>query len=176
LDVLIKLINTQAKVNNFKRNENWPTPLAIPFHANVDRKSTIKKIEHGEPRVTVAISKMVKHALDIPRWTHVYTGITPTNNGPMMYQLANRVCTWYPGKKRSVVRHMIDNIPASLFCWRGLFFNELNPKLEPSKKFGPPRYKMEPGHRERANQIARFPKAYSPRDSSKETAKPIRRF
>ena len=165
MKLLVKMINKQAAINNDKRDENWPEQLAQPFWSKMNRKATLRRIKTRKSRVTVAIVRMVQMGLDIPEWTHVYSGVRPGSSGPMFYQLACRVCTPYPKKKPPIVRMMIDPNQMSLGCFRKLWFNEIHPKLEGKDV----RYRIDPRHQERAYEIAKYGKAYSIQDASKET-------
>lgn len=127
---MARKINETAAFKNQKEGTNYPIPLAIVFaDKQGDRQLAIKKARAGTVRVTVAIEKIVKHALSVPAWTHIYTGITPISNGPMFYQLFSRVSTPpKPGDKKPqpVVRHIVDATAASVKTLKNLYYSEFD--------------------------------------------------
>jgi superfamily II DNA or RNA helicase len=108
LQEILNSINSKAQIYK-SMGHKLPLVTAIAFHGKVDRDRVLTHIKEGHSRVMVAIESMVKHGLDVPAWTHVYVGINPTSNGPMFYQLANRVCTPAPNKPQPVVRILTDS-------------------------------------------------------------------
>ena len=128
---LVNLINTQAKINNYKRGEKWPLKLAVGFMAGSDRDGILKLVEEGVVRVTVAIRGMVKHGLDVRMWDTVMSTI-PTNNPALFYQLACRCCTpQKEGVKKNIPLVIIfrDEVGQSIGCLRSLYSKEIKPGL-----------------------------------------------
>ncbi len=170
---LVKLINQQAEVNNLKRGEDWPEELAIPYQGGSDKDLAFAKIEKKNCKVVVAIARMTQRGLDVRRWTHVYTAIIPTNNGPIFSQLAARCCTPYLNKPCPIVNVLIDWTGASIYCFKSLFFSEILPNLK-DQLGKPARYKMDSETLKRAWEIAKFPRSYYPKNQTKHV--PVRRF
>lgn len=141
VDLLVKAINKQAKINNFKRNEKWPKHCAVPFMAGTNRDAILKNAQEGVHKVTVAIRGMVKHGLDISAWDTVISAI-PTNNPALFYQLSCRGCTPHRDgseKNTPLVVVLVDGIGASIGCFRSLMSKEVFPKLKGEH----PRYKLD---------------------------------
>jgi superfamily II DNA or RNA helicase len=170
MKLLADMINLQAQINNQKRNETWPKTLAITYSRGVIKEQAMRMIERYECRVVIAISKMMTRGIDLKAWTHTYIGVIPTSSFSFFYQLANRVGTPYLGKPQPIVRQIIDAMPASLHCFKKLFWTEIAKHLS-AKQDQPPRYKMETSTRKRAFEIAQHPQLYSIRDAVAEVQK-----
>jgi superfamily II DNA or RNA helicase len=138
---LVELINSQAKINNYKRNEHWPLQLAAPFMQGVNRARTLKESSNGNIRVIVAIRGMVKHGLDNRAWDTVLSTI-PTNNPALFYQLSCRCCT--PPEKGVIKNNpevyvFLDGVGQSSGCLRSLYNKEIRPGMSGKH----PRYKID---------------------------------
>lgn len=128
---LVRMINQTAAFKNSKEGKNYPQPLAIAFaDKQGDRTKAIDDARSRKVRVTVAIEKIVKHALSVPAWTHIFTGIVPISNGPMFYQLYSRVST--PPKKGQTkpqpkVIHLVDATSSSVKTLKNLYESTYDP-------------------------------------------------
>lgn len=129
VNTLVKMINTQSKINNFKRKEDWPINNAIEFYSGSNRKKILQSMEDGEHNVIVAIRSLMKQGIDLQSPTCIYS-LVPTNNASMAYQLFNRVCTPYKNKRQPIVRIFIDDLGQSIGCYKSLFRTEIVGKLK----------------------------------------------
>ena len=174
--LLIKMINAQAEYNRRFKNEDWPTEVAVAYLGGADTNSVLNQVGAGRARVVIAMNSMVIHGLDVDRWTHVYANVIPTSSAPNIYQLGNRVCTPYlpetaksmGEKPQPVIRYVIDATSASVFCFAKVFnYPEwgLDAGIKSNNRMRIKRYKIDARTYEKAQEIARFPKSYSPSDS-----------
>jgi hypothetical protein len=58
----------------------------------------------------------------------------PGVGAPMFYQLSHRVSTPKKGKKQPIVRLFVDDVSASMACFKSLFFREILPKSNGNKQ------------------------------------------
>lgn len=139
MNKLMSMINQQAAYENAQARgkgepEPWPYPLAVSYYGKTSDHKHIRTLAISKQiRVVVAVAKKVKHGISVPAWTHVYTGLAPIRNGPMYYQLSQRVCTPPPKgqtKPQPVIKHFIDAMPASAktfrFLWSQSRYNKLS--------------------------------------------------
>jgi len=159
---LVAMINHQARVQRSK-GEKWAPQLAVEFRGNSNRDFVLTSAKRGTIRVVVGMMKMCQRGLDVPSWTHVYVGVCPMSSAPNFNQLANRVCTPKTGKKKPIVRIMLDDHKIGLGCIRKLVYPSA------AKEFGiarglksePPLYKIDDDQRRRLRDIINHPKSYS---------------
>lgn len=144
-EVLIKMINQQARINYEKRGENWPEELAKPFHRSVKRTATLnwvdsydkkgkisKRIVTRSPRVLVGIRSMIQQGIDLKRPSMIYTVIPMSGKygvgAPAFMQMSNRPCTPYKDKIAPECKIFVDNIPMFAKAISSLLYNEILPK------------------------------------------------
>ena len=174
--MLIKMINAQAEYNRRYKREDWPTELAVAYLGGADTNAVLNQVGAGRARVVIAMTSMVIHGLDVDRWTHVYANVIPTSSAPNVYQMGNRVCTPYlpeterqmGDKPQPTIRYVIDATSASVFCFAKVFnYPEwgLDAGIKANNRMRIKRYKIDARTYEKARDIARFPKSYSPADS-----------
>ena len=174
--LLIKMINAQAEYNRRYKREDWPTELAVAYLGGADTNAVLNQVGAGRARVVIAMTSMVIHGLDVDRWTHVYANVIPTSSAPNVYQMGNRVCTPYlpetekqmGDKPQPLIRYVIDATSASVFCFAKVFnYPEwgLDAGITANNRMSIRRYKIDARTYEKAREIARFPKSYSPADS-----------
>jgi hypothetical protein len=173
---LVKMINAQAEFNRANKGENWPRELAVSYRGGQDINAILNRVNAGQIRVVVATMSMVKYGIDVQRWTHVYIGATPTSNAPNVYQALNRVCTPYSDRLRKelgekpkpVVRIMLDEVPASVFCFAKLY---RDPDYGLAGAFSGRNYynvvlaRTDPKTAKRMQEIAAYPKSYAASDA-----------
>ena len=175
-ETLVRMINAQAEYCRKHKGEDWPAELAVSYRGGKDITTILKRVDSGDVRVTVATYSMVKYGIDVQRWTHVYLGIVPTSNAANAYQALNRVCTPYTpqleakigSKPTPVVRFVIDEMPASIYCFIKLWKNPnygLLGALTGKNYYGVKLARMDQQSRNRAEDIVRFPKSYSAQDA-----------
>lgn len=129
-------------------NQKCGENIAIGYHSGVaNRKNILKEIDSGKYRVVVAIKGMIKQGIDLlsPSMVYIQSPLSaqkPPVGAPFFYQLGNRVCTPYPGKRQPIIKLFIDDMPESYGCMMGLFMKEINPGLKPNEE-GRPRYKTD---------------------------------
>ena len=130
-------------------NKRCGENTAIGYHSGVaNRKNILKEIDSGMYRVVVAIKGMIKQGIDLlsPSMVYIQSPLSaqkPPVGAPFFYQLGNRVCTPYVGKRQPIIKLFIDDMPESYGCMMGLFMKEINPGLKPNDE-GRPRYKTDP--------------------------------
>lgn len=127
-------------------NNTFGYEIAVGYHSKTpNRKNLFKEIDDGKYRVVVAIMSMIKQGIDLLSPSMIYFQIPMSANktagAPMAYQMGNRVCTPYPGKREPVIKVFIDNIKESIGCFQSLFLKEFFPGLK-APVGGRPRYKM----------------------------------
>jgi hypothetical protein len=173
---LVKMINAQAEYCRREKGEDWPRELAVAYYGKSDTNAVLNQIGAGRARVTVAMVSMTQYGLDVPRWSHAYVGIVPTSNPYNVYQLLNRVCTPYPEelerkigpKPQSVVRYYVDQMSASIFCFKRLHDDKeygITASLSGDNFFG---IKLAYGDQDTLDRmavIARYPRSYSAQDA-----------
>lgn len=132
IDKLVKMINHQAKINNKKKDEEWPENLAIKFYDGVNRDKVLTQVDKKGPTVLLAMRSMIKQGIDFARPSMLYVYIpmsasTDRETGaPMLEQLSNRVCT--PADKPApMVRVWLHNVGMFQSCIKGLGWNEIVP-------------------------------------------------
>ncbi len=172
---LVKMINAQADYCRRERGEDWPTELAVSYYGKSDTNAILKQVGEGRARVVVAMMSMIQYGLDVERWTHVYVGVTPTSSAYNVFQALNRVCTPYSpetqarlgSKPQAVVRFVIDEVSASIFCFVKLYADKdygIKRGLSGDNYY---RVRLCTASREvaaRMDVIAKFPKSYSATD------------
>ena len=127
-------------------NNTFGYEIAVGYHSKTpNRKNLFKEIDDGKYRVVVAIMSMIKQGIDLLSPSMIYFQIPMSANktagAPMAYQMGNRVCTPYPGKREPIIKVFIDNIKESIGCFQSLFLKEFFPGLK-APVGGRPRYKM----------------------------------
>ena len=127
-------------------NNHFGYEVAVGYHrATPNRKSLFKEIDDGKYRVVVAIMSMIKQGIDLLSPSMIYFQIPMSANklagAPMAYQMGNRVCTPYPGKREPVIKIFLDNIDESKGCFQSLFLKEILPGLKAPEN-GRPKYKI----------------------------------
>lgn len=128
-------------------NQHFMEDIALGYWRGVEnRKDILKEIDAGKYKVVVAIKSMIKQGIDLKVPTMLYLQIgmsaSPQPIGaPMFYQMANRVCTPFSGKREPVVKIFIDELPQSYGCFASLFSKEIKPGLA-APVDGKPKYKM----------------------------------
>lgn len=136
MDCLLKSINNQFGENT-----------AVGYHSKSEnRKDLLKEVDDGKYRVLIAIKSMIKQGIDLLSPTMIYIQVpmsaAPQPKGsPMFYQMGNRVCTPYPGKREPVIKIFIDTVPESYGCFMSLFLKEILPGLK-APEGGRARYVM----------------------------------
>lgn len=136
--LLVDMINTQAKLNNKKRDEEWPKTLAVAYNAQSNKDKVLGRVDQPGPTVLVPIRKMIKEGVDLARPSMIYVIIPMSASkesdigSPQFYQLATRVCTPAP-KPPPVVRVWIDNVGMFQSCVIGTFFQEIWKKRHSTK-------------------------------------------
>lgn len=135
-DLLVKLINNQAKVNRVKRKEEWPNELAVGFYSGCNRKRVLARADDtSQPCVMVAIFSMIKQGVDLkaPSMLHVVIPMSATAEvgAPAFRQLSFRVATPTPGKTNPKVCVWVDpSIKMFMGCMKGLLFQEIIPGVK----------------------------------------------
>lgn len=128
-------------------NHHFMDEVAIGYWRGVEnRKDILKEIDSGKYKVVVAIKSMIKQGIDLKLPTMLYlqigmSAVPQPIGAPMFYQMANRVCTPYPGKREPIVKIFIDGLPQSYGCFASLFSKEIKPGLA-APAGGRPKYKM----------------------------------
>lgn len=128
--LLVKMINQQAKLNREKRGEKWPKQLAYEYNKDTDKEKVLNIVDQPGPTVLVAIRKMVKEGIDFARPSMIYVVIPMSASkeagigAPAFYQLSTRVCTPAP-KPPPMVRVWIDNVQMFQSCIKSTFFQEV---------------------------------------------------
>lgn len=152
MNLLVEMIRKKAKKLARKgtllngESIDWRNFVA-GFYSGCNRKDILDKADQGIHRVIVAVRSMVKEGIDIRAPSCIYIQTPMSANpqpvgSPFFYQLANRVCTPYAGKRQPVIRVFIDGLSQSLGCLRSLMTYELFPGLRRGKNGESPRYKM----------------------------------
>lgn len=161
LELLIRMINHQAKKNREKRGEKWPKELAKGFHSGirdrlkvlnwVDETPDAHRVIHPDlptksPRVLVAIRSMIKQGIDLSRPSALYA-VLPMSakkdvGAPMARQMFTRVATPFADKPAPIVRYWIDNVGMFASCATGLLYNEVLPRSNLNKKEQYPQYTL----------------------------------
>ena len=150
MNLLVDMINKKAKrlaklgktLNGEKID--WRN-FAVAFHAGSPRDQILADIDNGRYKCVVCVRSIVKEGIDIKQPSCIYIQ-TPMSaspqpvGSPFFYQLANRVCTPYAGKRQPVIRIFVDGMGQSLGCLRSLFFYEIMPGLKRGKNGENPRY------------------------------------
>ena len=99
IDMLVKMVNQQAKLNNMKNGEKWPKDLAIKSYDGVDRQDVLDKVDRKQPMILFGMRSMIKQGIDfqLPSKIHIFVPMSASNDretgAPMLEQLGNRVCT-----------------------------------------------------------------------------------
>lgn len=141
-------------------NSLYNDEIAVGYHSQTpNRKNLLNEIDAGKYKVVVAIKSMIKQGIDLlsPSMIYIQIGMSaaPQPKGsPMFYQMSNRVCTPYTGKREPVVKIFIDGIPQSYGCFASLFSKEIKPGLATPVN-GRPRYKMSEKTFEYCNKIVK---------------------
>ena len=172
---LVKMINAQAEYCRQNKGEDWPRELAVAYMGQMDTALILNQIAAGKARVTVAMTSMVQYGIDAVRWSHTYIGIVPTSNPYTVYQLLNRVCTPYPeslekqiGKKpQSVVRFYLDQMSASVFCFKKLYCDKdygIKVSLGENNYFGIKLASISDSVLSRMDIIQKYPRSYNAAD------------
>ena len=131
-------------------NDSYGWEIAFGYHSMCkNRESILKDIDAGKYRVVVAIKSMIKQGIDLKKPTMIYIQVlmsaAPQPKGsPMAYQMLNRVCTPYLGKREPIAKVFIDNLPESYGCFMSLMTKEFGPGLKAGKNGESPKYKMSP--------------------------------
>lgn len=152
MNLLVEMIRKKAKKLARKgtllngESIDWRNFVA-GFYSGCNRKDILDKADQGIHRVIVAVRSMVKEGIDIRAPSCIYIQTPMSANpqpvgSPFFYQLANRVCTPYAGKRQPVIRVFIDGLSQSLGCLRSMMTYELFPGLRRGKNGESPRYKM----------------------------------
>lgn len=121
---LARMINAQGQFNNQHKGEDWPDLIAHPYYddRSINRTQVLERVRSGEIRVLIAIRKMVKEGIDVPRWNIMYCCF-PFNNDEDFYQMTSRVLNNYEGKPQSMIKFFVDHIGLSLGCFKPTYFN-----------------------------------------------------
>lgn len=128
-------------------NNQYGDEIAFGYHSGCkNRKNILKDIDEGKYRVVVAIKSMIKQGIDLKLPTMIYVQVlmsaAPQPKGsPMFFQMGNRVCTPYLGKREPIVKIFVDNLPESYGCFMSLMIKEIGPGLK-APEGGRPKYKM----------------------------------
>lgn len=128
-------------------NNQYGDEIAFGYHSGCkNRKNILKDIDEGKYRVVVAIKSMIKQGIDLKLPTMIYVQVlmsaAPQPKGsPMFFQMGNRVCTPYLGKREPIVKIFVDNLPESYGCFMSLMTKEIGPGLK-APEGGRPKYKM----------------------------------
>lgn len=139
INMLTKMINHQAKLNNKKKGENWPKNLAIKYYDGVDRDKVLEKVDKKGPTILIAMRGMIKQGIDFQRPSMLYCYIpmsasTDKDTGaPMFLQLTNRICTPYK-KPDPIARVWVHNIGMFAGCITGLGWQEIVPNRAKGKE------------------------------------------
>lgn len=142
-------VDSKAHMNALVNSINafYKDDIALGYWRGVEnRKSILKEIDAGKYKVIVAIKSMIKQGIDlkVPTMLYLQIGMSaePQPKGcPMFYQMSNRVCTPFSGKREPIVKIFVDDLPQSYGCFRSLFTKEIKPGLA-TPKDGKPKYKM----------------------------------
>jgi len=138
IDLLTKMVNQQAKMNNIKRGEKWPKDLAIKFYDGVDRDKTLLSVDRGGPTVLFGMRQMCKQGIDFekPSKIHIFIPMSASSDkdtgAPLFEQLSNRITT--PAKKpQPVIDIWMHQVQMFRSCNIGLFWNEIWPNRVTAK-------------------------------------------
>lgn len=170
--LLVDLINRQARINREKRGEKWPKQTAAFYNSATKEKGIIEDFDAGKIKVLVGIRSMIKQGIDMASPDTLYMVIpmsassTGAAGAPIFEQLSYRPATWTPKKKDPVLRLFIDGVSFSSGCFRGLFWKEIVPGLK-AQKGKPPKYRMNPEDFDRAVMIAKQ-RSYTPHNKPGE--------
>ena len=123
---LIQMINKQARVNNTKKDEDWPEKLAEMLWRESDKEKVIADVTAKRIRVLVAIQKFVKEGTNIPPLSHYYQ-IFPQNNRVSTEQGTARILTPLDGKPDPVIRYWMDPIGICISCFRNTYADSFVP-------------------------------------------------
>lgn len=127
--LLVDMINKRAKALKMKRD------LAVGYHRQApDRPGILKRANGGKQKtVVVAIMSMVKQGIDLKACSSVIMPIPMSANAkegaPMFRQLSFRCATPLKGKIAPKVTVIVDTFPMFRGCIRGLFWQEISPRL-----------------------------------------------
>ena len=125
---MVAEINNRAKDLN-ERGFNIEPEIAFSFHRRTNKEKVLEMIDKNMIRVVVPIRSMMKTGIDMKEPDVLYN-IIPTSNPSMYYQLVNRICTPKEGFKKPVVRHFIDQMPQSFYCYKSIYNQEISFRLK----------------------------------------------
>jgi hypothetical protein len=158
-----KLLKQEIQLEANRRNYDFT--FAEVFQSGCNRKKILAKVDSGKVPVLLAIRSMIKQGIDVATPSMIYIVVpmsaVPNIGAPMFYQLSNRVSSYAPNKKAPEIRVFVDGIGASIGCFKGLFRNEIQPKLFRGKNGEQPFYKMDKDDYDRARQLV-WTRAYVP--------------
>lgn len=158
-NTIVDLLNKQARINNRKRNEKWPTPFAAFYHSKAKESGILEEFDAGNIKVLVGIRSMIKQGIDmqIPDCLYMVIPMSADKSGragaPIFEQLSYRVATWTPTKKDPCLKLFIDGLSFSTGCFRGLWWKEILPGLK-ARNGKPAKYRIKDADFKRAMQIA----------------------
>lgn len=141
-------------------NEKYGWEIAFGYHSGCkNRDRVLKDIDDGKYQVIVAIKSMIKQGIDLKLPTMIYIQVlmsaAPQPKGsPMFYQMGNRVCTPYQGKREPIIKMFIDNLPESYGCFMSLMTKEIGPGMK-APDGGRPKYRMSQAARDLAWEIVK---------------------
>jgi len=127
-------------------NKRAGDDIALAFYSRtMNRANIIKDIDAGKYRVVVAIKSMIKQGIDLKLPTMIYIQILMSAKdnkvgAPMFYQMGNRVCTPYTGKRQPIIKIFFDPMPISYLCFRSIYSKEILPHTKPKDGEDRPRY------------------------------------
>jgi len=87
--------------------------------ASLNRDELLDEARSGEIQVVVAIRKLVKFGLDIPRWS-VYYNIVPIAYTENYYQEMSRIRTPMKGKPIPIIRYFLDNGHGAIYACKSI--------------------------------------------------------
>mgnify|MGYP006421761551 CR=1 FL=1 len=121
-------INNRARDLN-ERGFDIEPEIAFSFHRKTNKEKVLEMIDKNMIRVVVPIRSMMKTGIDMKEPDVLYN-VIPTSNPSMYYQLVNRICTPKEGFKKPVVRHFIDKMPQSFYCYKSIYTGEISFRLK----------------------------------------------
>lgn len=128
MTLLVDMINKEAE------KRGMPRDLAVALHAKADRQKVLQRANSLKRRtVTVAIMSIVKQGVDVKACSSVIVVIpmsaTQGVGAPTFRQLSYRCATPFVGKNAPKVTLLVDNANMLRGCIRGLFWQEIVPRL-----------------------------------------------
>jgi hypothetical protein len=103
-------------------NLEYGEEIAVAFHGKSNREEILSKARSGKYRVVIGIRSIISTGVNVPLWDTLYE-VAPISNAPVLLQETKRICTVYEGKNEPIIRHFVDSMAQSKWCFLACYLH-----------------------------------------------------